>query len=210
MRVRPSPFYRTHGRHAHHCIAQPIAAPNQNSNWFQFFGRQTIWNENPAFVANQKKIRAGRFPTIVQPETILRRNLRLSFDQFICFGGDRFNGIAGFVDARSERHSPTPRGFGVNRSSEHRRAGAFCQERRQRRSRGELSKKRDPQTLVTRMLIAQDSNRTTATQNFDRFLKTFVAIKHFNAGEPPQRPDVFVDVAVFQWLINGAIAHIPD
>ncbi len=60
------------------------------------------------------------------------------------------------------------------------------------------------------MLIAQDPDRAAAAEQLDRFMETFVAIEKFDAGAPTQRANVFVDVTIFQRLINGAVAHVTD
>ena len=47
------------------------------------------------------------------------------------------------------------------------------------------------------MLIGQDSNCAAAPQQFNRFLKTFVAIEQLDAGTAAQAANVFVDVTIF-------------
>ena len=60
------------------------------------------------------------------------------------------------------------------------------------------------------MLIAQDPNRSATTQQLNGFLKTILAIEHFNSGAPPQSSHVLVDETVTEFLVNRTVSHVAD
>ena len=91
MRVRSAFFDRAHCRHAHDRVAQPIAAANENSEWFQLLRRQMLREINAAFVTREKEIWARCFPAIVQPKAVLRCTAGLGRDQIVGFGGEGFD-----------------------------------------------------------------------------------------------------------------------
>ena len=117
---------------AHNRVAKPVAAPNENSERLQLFRRQMFRHENATFIPREEEIGTRRFPTIVQPESIFRRGTRLLFDEFIGFGGDRFDGISGFINSFRKLQPPTAGRFSVGGSAEDGCSRAFRKERGQR------------------------------------------------------------------------------
>src|SRR4029077_7680829 len=143
MGVGPALFNRTYSWNAHHRVTQPIAAPNQNSEWLQLFRGNIFGEIGAALVTNEKKIRAWRFPTVMQPKAVLRRGTRLFLEHRVRFRGDLFDRITWRIDSIVERHSPSAGSVGVNGCSEHGGTGPFRQKRRQRSGRCEFSKERN-------------------------------------------------------------------
>ena len=143
----------------------------------------------------------------MQPKTVFRGATNLRFDQFIRFRCHCFDRIAGGIDPIREYHPPTARPFGVNCGAEQCCTRPFGQKRREGRGRCEFFKKRHPQTLVSRMLIAQYSDGAALAKQFDCFLETFAPIEKFDSGASPQRAHMAVDVSIRQRLVNCAVTN---
>ena len=111
---------------------------------------------------------------------------------------------------RFDHDAPARHAVGVKADGDERRARAFRQKRRQRSCRCKFSEERRPQTLIARVLVAQNADHAAATQQLDRFLKTFFAIEHFDAGAAAQFSHMFIDQAIAEFLIDRAIAGVVD
>ena len=60
------------------------------------------------------------------------------------------------------------------------------------------------------MLIAQNSNGAAIAKQFDCLVEAFLAIEHLDAGASPHATHVFIDEAIAQPLIDGAVSDVAD
>jgi hypothetical protein len=60
------------------------------------------------------------------------------------------------------------------------------------------------------MLIAQNADGSSITQQSDRLFETFFTIKHLDASAAANATYVFVNVPVAEPLIDGAISDVAN
>ena len=146
----------------------------------------------------------------MDPKPIFRRGANLSRNYFVSFGGERLHGIARLIKPIGKDKAPARLSFGMDGRGDERGAGAFGQKRRERRGGCKPPEKRRPQTVIAGMLIAQNADQPAAAQQLDGAMESFAAIEQFHSGATAHAPDVRVDVAIAELLINGAVADVTD
>ncbi len=142
--IGPARFNRAHCRHADHAVAEPVRSDDENPKRFQILRGNFRRQMDPALVMGEEKIRRRRFPAIVDPKPIVWSLTNLLLDRSVAFPSDGVDRIAGRIERRSKNQPPARRTFGVNRGCDHRGAGPFRQQSRERRRRSESSEKRRP------------------------------------------------------------------
>ena len=60
------------------------------------------------------------------------------------------------------------------------------------------------------MLIAQNPNGAAVAKQFDCVVEPTFAIEHLHSGASAHATHVFIDEAVAQPLINGAVSNVAD
>src|ERR1043165_624939 len=125
----------------------------------------------------QEKTRLRSFPAVMHPKPIFRCLPNLMLNRLVSLQGDGVHRVAGRIEARGENHPPARRPFGVDRRGDQRGSGSFCQQTREGRSRGKSAEERRPKTMVAGVLIAQNSNESAGTQQFNWLVKAFAPIE---------------------------------
>ena len=64
--------------------------------------------------------------------------------------------------------------------------------------------------MVTRVLIAQNTDEPTRAQQLDRLVESFAAIKKLDAGASPLSAHVFIDKTIPELLIDGRESDVID
>src|ERR1700704_5550032 len=148
----------------------------------------------------QEKVGLRSLPTIVHPKPIFGRLTNLLLDGPVFLRGDGVHRVTGRINQLRENHPPAARPFCVNRRRHHRRARSFCQQARERRSRGELSEKRRPKTVVARVLVRKNPKKPAGSKQLDWLVKSFASVEKLRAGAGPPSAGVSVNVTVPQAL----------
>ena len=100
------------------------------------------------------------------------------------------------------RHFPGP--SVIKGGGDQGRAGAFAEQRRERRSRGQPPEERRPKAMVARVLVAQNPDHPAAAEEPDCLLEAFAPVEELDPKAGPLLPNEPIEVAVAQFLINGA------
>ncbi len=83
VRVGPAALDGADCRHAHHRVAEPVRRADQDAERLQARCWKIVRQHDAALVGREQKFRRGRFPALVNPKPILRRDADLLLQSFI-------------------------------------------------------------------------------------------------------------------------------
>ena len=146
----------------------------------------------------------------MNPKPVRRCGANLRCDDVRRFFGQGLDGLRWLVDWRAENHAPTRRAFGIDGGGDDRRASALGEQRGQRRGRREPAEKWRPESVIAGVLVAQNSDRTAAAQQFTRAIEPVLTIEHLYFGARATLANIGVDPAVAQLLVNRRVPHVSE
>src|SRR4051794_25188327 len=113
VRVRPPGFDGPDRGDGDDAVPKPVWPANQDPEGLKLGLRHSWWNESAALIIGEEEIWPRSFPSVMDPEPILRSDADLTLEGVVAFGGDRRHRIAGGIQPFAENHAPFARSDGV-------------------------------------------------------------------------------------------------